>query len=257
LVQRYYPSLPRGALLRLVFILVSLLGIAWAVVPCLAQETSPEKPQHPLRPGVWALELEVQPRLTDFTGAAGIAVKRHFGTRSALRFGALARLQGNDADGTTQRDDIDLTDSTTVVTPFEETRDYRDINLFAHYLRFVGLGDRFGMFVEAGPGVRWISSEAAAKDIFGTADSYYRAFEANEWRFGLDFQAGFEWFFYPKLSLSGRYGLTALMTDTDITEEAIYNSPSVPAYSRQFRTTHEEGYWISTSPAILSLTAYF
>ena len=228
----------------------SVLAALLACSPALAEDATETR-------GAWALEFEVQPRLGAF-GAAGIAAKRHFTDRSALRLGFLVGITDTN-DETISYVDTDFPFDTTHVTlELERYYDRRDVTLFLHFVRFLNLGNRFGTFVEAGPTVRWISEESGYVAEYPAPGGTYRsAADRDSWNYGLDLAAGFEWFFSRQLSLAGRYGLAVLLTDADQTSTFDFYNPYDGASDRRLDVTHSDGSIVQTTPAVISLTAYF
>ncbi len=236
----------------------ALTGILLALSPALAQDADEEAPKHSLRSGAWALEFEVQPRLSDYYGAAGIAAKRHLTSRSALRFGFLVSIAHSDGEGTRQTDRAFPYDTTLATSGIEDDTDRRDVSLFLHLVRFLDVGDRFGVFLEAGPTGRWISEEYGRLDSYPAPGGTYRfAGDRDSWSYGLDVDAGFEWFFSRRLSLAGRYGISASLTDTDQTNAYDFYNPNDGYWDRRLDVTHSDGSNVRTTPAVISLVAYF
>ena len=236
-----------------------ILGTALLVSsPAFAEEPREEDSRHPLRPGAWALEFEVQPRLYGYYGAAGIALKHHFTTRSAFRLGVLAAINHSDTEGTRLTDTQFPGDTTYAIGEIRNDLDRRDVTLFAHAVRFLGLGDRFGMFLEAGPTLRWVSEEYGYVDAYPPSWGTYRhGGDRDAWNYGLDAAAGFEWFFSRRLSLAGRYGIAALITQSDQTDWYQFYNPNDGASDYRLDVTNSNGAVIQTTPAVIALTAYF
>lgn len=244
--------------MTLIPVSAALLGALLGSSPALAQDAAGEGPKHSLRAGAWSLEFEVQPRLSGYYGAAGIAAKHHFTTRSALRSGFLVAINHSDAEGIRNIDTAFPYDTTLATANVQNYSDRRDVSLFLHFVRFLGVGDRFGMFLEAGPTARWISEEYGYVDAYpAVPGTYRRAAERDSWNYGLDMAAGFEWFFTRRLSLAGRYGISALLTDTDQTDAYEFYDPNDGYYDRRLDVTHADGSNVQTTPAVISLTAYF
>jgi hypothetical protein len=236
----------------------ALIGLLLGSSPASAQDSAEESPKHSLRPGAWALEFDVRPSLSGSFGAAGIAAKRHFTTRSALRFGFLVGISGADAEGERTVDRAFPYDTTQTTGEIEAYTDRRDVSLFLHLSRFLGVRDRFGVILEAGPTARWISEEFGYVDVYPAPQgTYRRAGDRDSWSYGWDMVAGFEWFFSRRLSLAGRFGATALLTDTDQTEAYEFYNPNDGYWDRRLDTTHSEGFSVQTTATVISFTAYF
>ncbi len=236
----------------------AFIGALLAPSPALAQDAAEEGPKHSLRSGAWAVEFEVQPKLSGYYGAAGVAAKRHFTMRSALRFGILVAIDDSDAEGTSYLDTGNPYGTTLATGEIENYSDRRDVSLFFHFIRFLGVGDRFGIFLEAGPTARWISEEYGYVDTYPVPQRIHRrARDRDSWNYGLDAGAGFEWFFSRRLSLAGRYGISALLTDTDQTGFYEFYDLNGGYWDRRLDITHSDGFNVQTTPAVISLTAYF
>jgi hypothetical protein len=251
---------PRLRFCRARPLLIAMLFVAvLAVSPLSAGRAAAETSNNPLRPHVWALEFEVQPRLSGFYGAAGIAAKYHFTERAAVRWGALVYIDHDESEGTRHVVQQVLSQYLDQTVPTRDAYDRRDVSLFAHYVRYLRAGRRFGTYVEVGPTVRWSSSESSSMASYPGPDGpseASRASDRNVWSVGGDLAAGFEWFFMRRLSLAGRYGVAVLATDSDETTSQDFRDGSGD-FEHVFETTHGSGYFIQTTPAVLSLTAYW
>ena len=235
---------------------VTFAGVLLGCSPALAQDATGEGSTNSLRSGAWALEFDVQPSLSGYYGAAGVAAKRHLTTRSALRFGFLVAINHSDGEGTRHVDMAFPYDTTLTTTRIENDSDRRDVSLFLHFVRYLGVGDRFGIFLEAGPTVRWKSEEYGSVDTYQGA-TYRYAGDRDSWNYGLDTDVGFEWLFSRRLSLAGRYGISALLTDTDYTDAYDFYNPNDGYWDHRLDIVHSDGFNVQTTPAVISLTAYF
>lgn len=231
---------------------------ALSAAPAQAQGDAGEGTEHPLRAGAWALEFQVQPSLYSYPSSAGLAIKRHLSARSAIRLGTLVGITHSDTDGTSKVDRAFPYDTVLTTAKVEDDYDRRDVTLFLHWLRFLGVSDRFGMFLEVGPTVRWASEEYARVDAFPSPmGTYSHTGDSDSWSYGLEMAAGFEWFFARRLGLSGRYGVSALLVDKDRTDAFDFYNPNDGAWDRRLDVTHSKGSVTQTTPAVISLTAYF
>jgi hypothetical protein len=250
-MRRSYASLA-GSLL--------MLTIVSAILPprAAAQEVDTERPKHALRPGAWAMDLQFQPNLFSSSGSAGISLRGHLSTRSAVRFGFLASISHSRSEGTRLEDRSFPFD--TIYTRVDIGNDYdtRDVALFLHYVRYVVLKDRFGMTVGIGPSVRWRSEESSYVDNYPAPRGSYRSSgDRNVWGYGPEVSVGFEYFFYRWLSLGGRYGVLAQWSESDVTQRYDFYNPNDGYWDRRLDETHNEAFTVQTTPALFTLTAYF
>jgi len=215
-----------------------------------------------LHEGKWGLEFQVQAPLfsSGYTGAAGIGAIRHFTDRSAVRFGVMVGINSEDTDGTRNLDHVFPGDTLQTVVQIPSYTDHRDVSAFLHLAHYVAVGTRMAMLVEGGPSARWISDEFGGTEAYpGLNFSYYSASDRDWWSYGGDLQLGFQWFFRGRLSLAGRYGLTAQRTESKETREydAYGDYYGYPAHDRRFDKIHSDGFTVQTTPAVISLIAYF
>jgi hypothetical protein len=232
---------------RLSAVLILILAcptVAWAATNSLHE-------------GAWGLEFQVQAPIYGYN-AAGIALIRHFSDRSAMRLGTMVGIRSQDTDGTRSMDRAFPYDTlqTSVQTPSYD--DTRDVSLFLHLVRYLSVGTRLGMLIEGGPSARWQSYEYGRTDSYPPPNgTYSHSSDGDSWSYGVDLQAGFEWFFRARLSLAGRYGFTAQRTEGKQTERYDFYNPNDGAWDRSFSDTHSDGYSVQTTPAIISLIGYW
>jgi hypothetical protein len=240
-----------GSYLMLTIVTISLVPSA------TAQAIETEEPKHALRPGAWAMDLQFQPNLFVSSGSAGIALRGHLSTRSAMRIGLLASISHSEGEGTRVDDRAFPYDSTVVTAHIGSGLDTRDVTLFLHYVRYVVLRDRFGMMVGIGPSVRWRSEESNnVEDRPALGGSYRSSGDRDVWAFGPEVNLGFEYFFYRWLSLGGRYGVLAQWSESDMTQSYEVYYPNDGYSERRYDETHNEGFSVQTTPALFTLTAY-
>ena len=217
-----------------------------------------------LREGKWGLEFQVQAPLfsSGYTGAAGIGAIRHFSDRSAVRFGVMVGINSQDTEGIRNQDTAfpDTTVHADVQIP--SYSDHRDVSAFIHLTHYVAVGTRLGMLLEGGPSARWISDEYGRTEAYlGPYGTYFYAADQDSWSYGGDLQLGFQWFFRSRLSLAGRYGITAQRTESKGTNQFDYYSGDDvyggSIHDRRFDDFHSNGFTVQTTPAVISLIAYF
>jgi len=223
---------------------------------CLAATA---KAETNLDDATWALEFQVQPSFISYSSTGvGIFAKHHSSERSAIRFGLTSVLNGSDGDGTRRYDRSYPYDTLHVTTGTDDYSDQRDLSLFLHMVRYVGVGRRIGFSVEFGPMVRWSSFEYGRTEEFPAPNATYSYAEDHDlWSYGGDIQGGFEWFLRKRLSLAARYGLAALRTEGRDTRT--YNNFNVydGYYDRGYEERHTRGFNIQTTSTAISLIAYF
>jgi hypothetical protein len=237
--------------------LLTLITFASLVPSATAQGDETEQPKHALRSGAWAVDLQFQPNLFSSSGSAGIALRGHLSTRSALRFGFLASIGHFESEGTRVEDRGFPYDSIYVTADIGNGQDTRDATIFLHYVHYVVLRDRFGMTVGIGPSVRWRSEESNnVEDSSAPGGSYRSSGDRDVWAYGPEVNLGFEYFFYRWLSLGGRYGVLAQWSESDVTQRYDFYNPNSGSWDRRHDETHNEGFSIQTTTALFTLTAY-
>jgi hypothetical protein len=224
----------------------------------LACPTAASAATNSLHDGAWGLEFQVQSPFGSYTGAAGIGAIRHFTDRSAVRLGVMVGISSQDTDGTRTLDRVFPYDTLHTVGQIPSYFDHREVSAFLHLAHYVAMGTRLGMLVEAGPSARWLSEEYGGTQFFPN-DTYFNAGDRDMWSYGGDLQLGFQWFFRSRLSLAGRYGVTAQRTESKQTDQ--YDSYGsyygYAVYDRHFDESHSSGFSVQTTPAVISLIAYF
>jgi hypothetical protein len=242
-------------MLRLALVALALLSILSVVVTRYAAAAATNS----LERGTWALEFQVQPSFFGYSNTAvGIAAKHHFANRSAVRLGLMVGINSSDNEGTKHVDRFFPYDTINVTTDLSGLSDRRDISLFLHLARYVGVGSHIGFTLEAGPMVRWISEESAWTETYpDPRGAYANADDRNVWNYGLDAQAGMEWFIRRRLSLAARYGLSANRFESRETHRYDFYNPNDGYWDRRFDEIHSDGFSIQTTSSALSLIAYW
>lgn len=215
-----------------------------------------------LREGKWGLEFQVQTPLfnSSYSGAAGIGAIKHFADRSAVRLGVMVGINSQDTDGTRTVSYVAPFDTAQAAVPLPSYSDHRDVSMFLHLVHYVGVGARIGFSLEGGPSAHWLSEEYGWTDFYPFQETVGSiSGDRDSWGYGGDLQMGFVWFFRTRLSLAGRYGITALRTESKETRRYDYYSPAYGGDTRQiqFDETHSDGFTVQTTPAVISLIAYF
>ena len=212
-----------------------------------------------LREGKWGLEFQVQPSVFGYpTNMAGLAIKRLFTDRSAVRFGLMAGIGSSDGSGLDQTDRAFPGDTVQVTSSLATYFDNRDVQAFLHIQHYMSVGARVGITVEAGPTVRWLSSEDGRTEEFpAPRGTYITASDRDIWYYGGDVLFGFEWFFRSRVSLGARYGFTALRNEGHETWHYDFYNPNDGAWDRRATDNRTDGFVVQTTPTMLSLTAYW
>jgi hypothetical protein len=233
-----------------------------ALILILACPTVAWAATNSLHEGAWGLEFQVQAPLlsSNYSGAAGIGAIRHFSDRSAVRLGMMVGINSEDSDGTRTVDHAFPYDTTRVSGQAPGYSDSRDVSAFIHLAHYMSVGTRLGVLVEAGPSARWISNEYGSTDVYpyspGTV-TYVYASDRDSWSYGGDLQLGFQWFFRSRLSLAGRYGITGQRTESKQTQQSGFYNYSDGTHEILSSDTHSDGFTVQTTPAVISLIAYF
>ncbi|MGE5179651.1 MAG: hypothetical protein ACM3PF_11190 [Bacteroidota bacterium] len=198
----------------------------------------------------------MQPGIFGSSNAAGLAAKHMTSDRSAVRLGMLVGVSSSDTRGSDLLNEIAPYDTLHESASLQSYGDTRDVSLFIHLVRYIGVRGRSGLFIEGGPTGRWHSEE------FGDTWLYARVMQqqlgdADIWYYGAEAQAGFEWFFTRRLSLSGRYGFSALRNEGKRTLRYVAADVG-QGYSRDdFRSTRSNGFSVQTTPSAVALVAYW
>ena len=232
------------------------LAIASALVlgapPCVGAADS----DLPVHSGLWSLEVGVQAFNGSSVGA-GLAGKYHIAERSAIRLGLITSVNGSDGDRTTTEHETVPYDTTQTIEKLSSSQDDRNITIFTHWVRYVDVDEHFGMTLQAGPTVHWSSQEFFDSDVLGPDQLYQSSQDQDLWEYGLDLQAGFEWFFSHQLSIAGRFGFTGLRTEEKRTSDQFLSS-SYQGFEQSIHDeTHSNGWVIRTTPPLISLNAYW
>jgi hypothetical protein len=206
----------------------------------------------PLRPGVWAIQFEIDPDLTSgigFSGGAALSGKRHFSDRSALRLSVGFSYEEGESD---QEGNYGSSG------PYWQDRLTTRESYFAslQWIRHFRTSDRTTVFLGAGPGFRYAHRDV---DDTSTRSTSTWAYEASTTSRGatLDASLGFEWYFAKRVSLGAQSGafLAYEWEDGSSRDEAVYTAVPSDSY---LSTSHWEvdGFRVSTRRAVLMLSVY-
>lgn len=214
------------------------------------------EPDNSLEKGAWAVELQVRPTfLKGGDAGLGASLKRHLTDRNALRVGFFTQSDSDDHDQTLAQEES-LPD--TVITTMREidgSRSNRSVSAFAHFVRYLGVGDRIAAFLEGGPTVQRNVSNVDDR-IIDTGRTISRSAESREWRYGGEAQAGFEWFFKPRFSVGMRYGMWLVRTErTDASTDQFRAQTGETLTQRSWMSS--KGFSSGTTAAMLSVIAYW
>ena len=232
----------------------ALVVLALLIIPASASA----EPDHSLEPGAWALEFQVRPTfLRGGDSGVGISVKRHTSDRGALRLGFFAFTETDDGSQSVSEERFFLPDSLVAnELQGDLSRKYRNFSLFAHFVRYVGVGDRIAAFFEAGPVVQRTVSTRSETRYYDTEAALTYTEDAREWRYGGEAQAAFEWFFRTRFSVGIRYGVWAVRTErTQARIDMIRLDTG--EWQRRSIENDSEGFSIGTTSATLSVMAYW
>jgi len=224
---------------RSVLPLVLLLGLPLPERVGAAPENVPHA-------GSWALELQLEP----ISGATkyGLATKFHVSERSAARLGFLMTLDTEDSEDSRREERTDIYGTTTTTSGSESSFDQTSGSVFLHYVRYATVADRFGLSLDAGPVFVWNYSQGMQTATYPPPQGQRVVnYVSDQKSYGFELQAGFEWHFVRRLSLAGRYGISALRdesrrTITDLQSESAQVS---------------DGFTVQTSRSLFSLIAYW
>jgi hypothetical protein len=211
----------------------------------------------PVHDGLWSLELGVQ-NLSGSGSFLGLSARHHLTDRSAIRLGVAGRVGTTDG-YQTQKDGTSNPDtSISVESRFDESTDEREVILLAHWVRYHGLDESFGMTLEAGPTVHWRSEESLNQlrlPLPPGSDEHASMQDRNLWEYGLDLQMGFEWFFSRQVSLATRFGIAALRTEERRSYDDFASSDLLDYTIRIHDEAHFDGYVVRTTFPLVSLNA--
>jgi hypothetical protein len=208
--------------------------------------------------GAWALEFQVRPTFLGYHDPGiGIAAKHHFTERTAVRAGFTVSTSSFDYDDSGLESRITPYDSLSFLLSSTEAVENRNISMFAHVARNLGVGNRIAAFVEAGPVVRRTVTgdsevETQTLTITRTRISYVNS---RSWDYGAEAQGGFEWFVRSRLSVAGRYGVWGMWTRAEFHQEYVVSDTNNLEIQARDSTRH--GFTIGTSAATFSVIAYW
>jgi hypothetical protein len=158
-------------------------GLAFGAV--LANDARAQGRANSLRDGAWALQFSIPGdwNLSDFSG--GIAIKRHFSPKGALRLsvsGAGNTVSGSSSDELQTR---------------ELNTDGYEVSIVATYQRYINPGSAANLFWGVGP---FVSLEGSTSDNGETTWE-----EASRYGVGLSGIIGIEWFATEMISFHSEY----------------------------------------------------
>ena len=224
------------------------------LAPCVSAAAT-----NSLERGASAAEVQVQPSLVSYPSTGfGVAAKRHFSDRGAVRLGMMVGISTSDVEGVERVDQYFPYDSVFAVGGVDGITERRDVSGFVHLARYVGVGSTMAFVIEAGPTVRWISEEYARTRVYPPPGGVYaNADDRDMWLYGLEIQGGFEWFFRRRLSLAARYGFSALRTESRVTSRYDFYNPNDGYWDHRFAEERSDGFSLQTSSTVISLVAYW
>jgi hypothetical protein len=226
------------------------------VGPGWAQDSTKAEAKNPLKPGVWALEIETQGTLSSW-GRAGVSGKKNLNSRSAIEAGVTLQVFGTETDGVSTYFESNLSGSTTNSGPSAQHVDYNDVGVFIHYVTYAHVWDRVALLWGAGPVARWHSGSNRYSDSYYDGSYSNNSSHQETWGIGLGAIAGFEWFFAGRLSLGGRVGITGLYEQGSQSLVSQNYFASATDYFSQSRSGDIDQWSVITNPTTLVLSIYF
>jgi hypothetical protein len=212
----------------------------------------PDAAGAPLRPGVWAIQFEIDPGVTSgigFSGGAALSGKRHVSERSALRLSV-----GFDYEEGQSDQEGSYGSSGPYETGHLATREGYFASL--QWIRHFRTGDRTTVFLGAWPGLRYAHRDY---DNDATRAASVWTYESNVTSRGaeLDASLGFVWYSAKPVSLGAQYGAFLLYAWEDGGSRDEIVDTAVPAES-YLTTSHwdVDGFRVSTRRAVLLLSVY-
>jgi len=186
-------------------ILPALAGALIAFLPALAHAEGTF--ESPLRPGVWALQFEIDPDYSygvGYTGSTTLWAKRHLSKRDALRLGVGWLHKEVDEDGDAWATGLYSASNPAVLDAGSDGDGYTvDLQWVHHW----PVGDRFAALLGAGPGFTYYHREYWDQETYPASNYRYTYGRSTTTRgVGLHAILGFEWFFASRLSLAGHAG---------------------------------------------------
>lgn len=172
--------------------------VAASVVPAEAQR------ENSLEAGAWALQFSVEGEfiaVSSFDG--GLALKRHFSPRSALRMSVAANVNGTDhesSNGISQSIEFDGV----------------GVGVSVLYQRYVDPDADANLYWGVGPSVGWGNESQESV----RADSLVFLSEFDSWSVGIDAVLGVEWFAARVISFHAEYIGSARFTRRKDSNEA-------------------------------------
>lgn len=229
------------------------LLVLLAPSPARAADDIDEPMRNTIRPHARALEFEVEPRLSGLASSATISGKYHLSARTAIRIGLLFAASG----GGGSSEDRLYQDTLLISSSSSGDSDARTINVFAHAVRYAGIGARFGLFGFAGPAVRreWSSQSGTNHDSRSPGISMYHS-EGRTWSIGSDLGAGLEWFFSRRFSLGARWGVAFMYSEPHSVSRQ-ESSDGVNPPEVRIHESSGHGFTINSTPAVIMLGGYF
>jgi hypothetical protein len=209
--------------------------------------------------GDWAFEFQVRPTFLGYHDpGVGIAAMRHVTHRSAVRAGFTVWTTSAGMDETDRDAHFSVYDSLSATVSTVESDEGRDVTMFAHFVRDLGIGNRIAVFLEAGPAARRRVSAGSRTEMYTQGTDHairtiYQDYRA--WDYGGEAQGGFEWFVRNRLSVAARYGVSAMRTTSSDTFEYVTTYPNSLDIHTQTGKSH--AFTWSTTAATFSVIAYW
>lgn len=240
--------------------IMARLALVWMLVLGLGcADKAFAAPEDMSREGAWALEFQLQPA---FYGSSsyGIATKYHLSERLAARIGFLVALGNSDGEGSRKFEQLDPTDSTTSTFAYDTDSDGSSGSVFLHFVQYATLADRFGLSFDIGPVFAWNRNTGGQTPTGPPPPSSvprFTTFESTQKSYGFEIQGGFEWRFTGRLSLAGRYGLSAVRNESHQTSTTEFTGPNGAYRDRIESTGESSGFSVQTTSSVFSLIAYW
>jgi hypothetical protein len=237
------------------------LGLAFAVVPAVAHAGAADSLRvdksrdNALHPGMWALMFQIDEDIVPkpFEGL-GIALKRHWSRKTALRLGFDIGLSVNEDDLESWRSVDD-----TLQNESDELNKTNGQNVAVEllYMMYPWPDSYINFFWGLGPVISFSRSDQKrdrdAVHYDSGSSRLYRSYYSRSWSAGLKGAAGVEWFATRRISFHMEYQLTLTYRSRYTEMEDINDYYS----SEEFRKITSGDWSLQTSTVVVGLSMYF
>ena len=238
------------------------LGLAFAAVPAVshagaADSLRVDKPRdNALHPGMWALMFQIDEDIVPkpFEGL-GIALKRHWSRKTALRLGFDIGLSVDEADLESKRSVDDTLQNE--LNDFNKTNG-QSVAVELLYMMYPWPDSYVNFFWGLGPVISFSRSDRKREGDTvhydsGSSQLYRSYYYHRSWSAGLKGAVGVEWFATRRISFHMEYQSTLTYQSRYTEREEINDYYS----SEEFRKI-TSGYWsLQTGTVVVGLSMYF